>query len=363
MSVTHIDIDPEGDTLIILLHDEPEPEPKMESGEEPDVEEPEPDKVNEEKSDDEMTNDEEPDPQTCFKVSMKHLVLASPRAKKMFDGNYIEVQLHSDGLRRWTFEPIFNPEAFEIVLNAIHGHTHKLPETVQLEQLANIAAIVDDLDCPQALWFFAKIWIEKFNPKYYTVDLPFWILISFVFDEPDMFNQATKYAILDGKGSFHDAGLPIRPKISDSLRQDHISSMVTKLNSIMQVIETGSCTHECKVLLFGAFTLDLMSAKLTLPCPSTPFPGLGVEEIINWIQKFQLPKVYRLDDLPRNNPDLTKDTWIYLDAKNKPIKHNLSLDSPAEGHSCALRSLVTTSVSAALAKVNGLSLTYFRQNL
>ncbi|KAM0433330.1 hypothetical protein ACHAPT_004206 [Fusarium lateritium] len=88
----------------------------------PDPEEPEAEEAEVEESEVEETN-----PQSYYRVSMKHLVLASPRAKKMFEGNYAEAQPDADGLRRWTFEPIFDPAAFEIVMNAIHGQTHKLP--------------------------------------------------------------------------------------------------------------------------------------------------------------------------------------------------------------------------------------------
>lgn len=192
--------------------DKPAPASQNEN-EEPHAEEPGPEKANDEKPGDGTLDVQEPDSQSCFKVSMKHLALASPRAKKMFDGNYTEAQPDADGLRRWKFEPIFDPDAFEIVLNAIHGHTHKLPEEVSLEALADIAAIVDDLDCSQALWFPAKIWIKRFDSTQHTIKLPYWILVSFVFNEPTLFTRVTKYAIQNGTGPFHNAGLPIRPEI------------------------------------------------------------------------------------------------------------------------------------------------------
>ncbi|KAL2683173.1 hypothetical protein Neosp_007640 [[Neocosmospora] mangrovei] len=167
MLITHIDIDPEGDTIIVLPHFRPL------AKSDPDAEESEDEEENEEGENEEDKNDEDPDADTLdsqkpdaeswFKVSMKHLVLASPRAKKMFGGNYAEAQPDADGLRRWTFEPIFDPGAFEIVLNAIHGYTHKLPRNVTLLRLAKISAIVDDLDCPQSLWFVAKIWIDDMD--------------------------------------------------------------------------------------------------------------------------------------------------------------------------------------------------------
>lgn len=142
--------------------------------------------------------------------------------------------------------------------------------------------------------------------------------------------------------------------------------MLTKLNSIIRGIEADSCDHECKPLLFGAFTLELMSAKLTFPCPSTPFSGLSVEGIRNWIQDFRLPNIYRPSDLPRKHPVLTEDTWLYRDAKKGPLRFSLGgsfADTYAQvvDHSCPLRTMVTTSISGALATASGLNLPYFRE--
>ncbi|RSL92318.1 hypothetical protein CEP52_013876 [Fusarium oligoseptatum] len=158
---------------------------------------------------------QEDGPQSCFKVSMKHLVLASPRAKKMFGGNFAEAQPDEHGFRRWTFEPVFDPAAFEVVMNAIHGHTHKLPRTVSLNMLVSVSVIVDDLDCAQSLWFFAKTWIHNISQNYYVGTTADWILISYVFDEPSLFKSNTESAILHGRGPFQHGGLPIRPKIID----------------------------------------------------------------------------------------------------------------------------------------------------
>lgn len=153
--------------------------------------------------------------ETRFKVSMKHLIMVS-RAKAIFEGNYKESRpSEEDGLYRWKFEPIFDSGAFEIVMRAIHGQTMQLPKAVSLSEIAEIAAVVDDLNCHQALWFFAKAWIQDLKvslPRKMCEDVPRWILVSSVFDEPEVFNSVTKLAILEGKGPF-TSELPIWPSI------------------------------------------------------------------------------------------------------------------------------------------------------
>ncbi|CAH0035794.1 unnamed protein product [Clonostachys rhizophaga] len=92
-----------------------------------------------------------------MKVSKKHLVLASRRAQKLFLGPWKETESRgTDGLYHWLFEPFFTPEAFEIVLNIIHGHTKGVSDQIGLATLADIAAVVDDLQCEDAVWFIVK---------------------------------------------------------------------------------------------------------------------------------------------------------------------------------------------------------------
>ncbi|POR36969.1 Uncharacterized protein TPAR_02850 [Tolypocladium paradoxum] len=147
---------------------------------------------------------------------MKHLMLASARARAMFRGGYKESELAADGFRHWKFEPLFCPSAFEIVLNILHGQTQKIPDEVTLGTMAEISAVVDDLQCYNAVCFFANTWIEKLRtslPNEICADLSRWILISSVFDEPELFRDTTWTALLHSTEPIATAGLPICPKL------------------------------------------------------------------------------------------------------------------------------------------------------
>ncbi|KAF5561068.1 hypothetical protein FPHYL_6351 [Fusarium phyllophilum] len=95
MSNTRIEIDPEGDTLIIL--------PVKPAS----------------------TQTETPDSATekHYLCSKKHLTLACRRAAKLFSSQFKEASVEPDGLYHWKFEGIFDAEAFELVLKIIHGKT------------------------------------------------------------------------------------------------------------------------------------------------------------------------------------------------------------------------------------------------
>ncbi|KAL2886710.1 hypothetical protein HOO65_060540 [Ceratocystis lukuohia] len=173
-----------------------------------------------------FTTESKPDdsgtlPEIHYLVSKKHLALASRRAQKMFAGDYKEaVPNDTDGLHHWKFDPIFDPTAFEIVIRIIHGKTRYIPRLVTIQILADISVIVDDLECQDAVWFFTKGWIDLLKGGIPTVacqDLTRWILISFVFKEPDLFESSTRTAIRWSPYYIPTHNLPLRPKIVGTL--------------------------------------------------------------------------------------------------------------------------------------------------
>lgn len=135
----------------------------------------------------------------------------------MFKGDYQESKPSEiDGLYRWTIDPMFDPEAFKMVMKIIHLRTHELPENVTLEMMANIAAVVDDLQCHEAVSFFTKIWISRLPqplPSAICDDLIRWVLIASVFRTRERYKSATRVAILHSTGPIPTLGLPIYPDI------------------------------------------------------------------------------------------------------------------------------------------------------
>lgn len=143
-------------------------------------------------------------------------MLASPRAGKVLEGSFKEATPGEDGLFRWELEPIFDPMAFEIVMKIIHGQTRYVPTMIDLALLSQISAIVDDLECHHALWFFAKGWLGQIKdpiPSKICEDLMRWMLVSFVFEEPELFKKATTTAIRYSTDVIPTFNLPIRPKV------------------------------------------------------------------------------------------------------------------------------------------------------
>lgn len=161
-----------------------------------------------------------------FKVSMKQLLIASPRAKCVLQGPFLETVPHADGFRRWKFDLIFDPEAFKIVMNIIHAHFKKVPDKVSLEMLSNITVIVDDLDCRDSVHHFAKLWAKELDKswdeelhkhfssddkddKKFSFDCARWVFISWLFGFEERFKQAVNDAITFSHDLSSSFGLPI----------------------------------------------------------------------------------------------------------------------------------------------------------
>lgn len=158
-----------------------------------------------------------PPPELQFKVSSKHMALASPRFKKMLVGPYKEATLPCPDSCRQVIIEEFDSEALKIVLNIIHGKNSKVPRSLSLEMVAKVSEWVDDLECYEQVEVFGDIWIhqlEKPLPEESGRDLILWILISFVFRQSGLFKSATRTAILHNTGPFMTLELPIRPTIA-----------------------------------------------------------------------------------------------------------------------------------------------------
>jgi hypothetical protein len=192
MSNTRIEIDPEGDTLLILPVEPASTQP------------------------------ETPDPpiEKHYLCSKKHLTLACRRAAKLFSSQFKEASVEPDGLYHWKFEGIFDAEAFELVLKIIHGKTRDVPRSVKLDLLSDIATIVDDLECHEAVAFFSTNWLFGWTVDWLQPgqlnDKPLAqvILASFVFEHASLFQTYTKMAIRHNIDVVSTYDLPIRADVS-----------------------------------------------------------------------------------------------------------------------------------------------------
>lgn len=89
-----------------------------------------------------------------FRLSSKHLKSASPVFKTMLDGNWTESTLTSDGRYELPASD-WDTDAFQIIMDIIHGRSQEVPRSVTLELLARIAVVIDYYECHNIVKFFS----------------------------------------------------------------------------------------------------------------------------------------------------------------------------------------------------------------
>lgn len=136
------------------------------------------------------------------KASSKHLSLASrPLRNKLSTANGNSPTVQFDGRVHLRIGG-YDSAAVTIVLNAIHGRSSRVPKSLDLETLANVASFVEAFKCHEAVDAYAERWIERLKPtpatRFAAADTATWIFVSYVFRQPDLFRAATRTAIAQG---------------------------------------------------------------------------------------------------------------------------------------------------------------------
>ncbi|KAF4451679.1 hypothetical protein F53441_5358 [Fusarium austroafricanum] len=280
MSTIRISIDPEGDTLLILAVKQklstPGPTDSSETVAVKTIEK-------------------------HFLCSKKHLTFASRRAAKVFSSNFKESSKQQDGLYHWNFGSAFDAEAFQIVLNVIHGKSRAVPQTLGPDVLAEIASIVDDLECSDAILIFGYRWLMSFGlfytlPKTMDKTLAQLILISFVLEGSKLFCNSTEAAIRHSSDVVPSFDLPIRAdiirRIEDS-RTSILQDLVDRLDKLQDDLLEGKlgCSHGCRAMLLGAL-LQTMKASKLYPPPEPPFSSITLGSVIESLRNAQSPRYF-----------------------------------------------------------------------
>jgi hypothetical protein len=207
MSPTIHEIDPKGDTLLILRNanapfavlppppDEIPQKGESELGSSPADKPQDPDK----------------EPEVRMKLSSKHLALASTYFEKLTANNWKETT-PEDGYSYVVHGRDWDEKALLILMNIIHGRTSKVPDSISLEMLAKISVLVDYYQCHEAVGFFAKTWIKHpavFSPFVNGRDVFLRLSVCWVFSEAGTFSMLTETIIQESKGPIDSLGLPI----------------------------------------------------------------------------------------------------------------------------------------------------------
>ncbi|KAL3587956.1 hypothetical protein FPOAC2_13855 [Fusarium poae] len=279
MSKEQIQIDPEGDVLIII--------PVKKSATEP-----------------EPPKSSKSPIERRFICSKKHLTFASLRAAKIFSSGFKEATKQDDGFHHWKFDETFDDKAFDLVLKIIHGKTREVPQRLDPDLLVAVASVVDDLQCHDALNFYGRGWISSFHglfgtnlPKEMNKTLAQSIFISFVFEHETLFEDSTKAAIRFNNGAVPTFELPIRANMPSHIEKKRLAilgNLSNGLKSLEYRLLDGQlgCNQGCTAMLLGALIQGMKAAGLYPPRVSPQFPFLILDFVIHSLRNTQSPTYF-----------------------------------------------------------------------
>ncbi|KAG6260864.1 hypothetical protein E4U47_006980 [Claviceps purpurea] len=189
--------------------------------------------------------------EVLFRLSSRHLALASPVFQTMLNGSWKESAPSSDqsnGSGK-TWAPLQNgpdcpvryeltatewdTKVFLLFMNMIHCRNKLVPLSIDLTTLVKMAILVDYYQCEEATQLAAGLWIGNLSGKLpisYGRDCVAWMFVSWVFSRSDIFEKMTKLAIRGSTGGLGTIHLPFPPKLLSMANA--ASSLFSKANPV-----------------------------------------------------------------------------------------------------------------------------------
>ncbi|KAJ6106766.1 hypothetical protein N7512_010283 [Penicillium capsulatum] len=152
-------------------------------------------------------------PKAQFRVSSKHLTLASAYFKGRLGSHWTEGKILSDRGAAELELAEADPKALSILLHIIHGRTRQVPRCVTPEEVFTLATLTDYLQCQEVIEPFGVSWIKAIESTYaetgLTPRLKQWIAAAVCFRHEIILKTATKIVYMHGTGRFNAGNLPI----------------------------------------------------------------------------------------------------------------------------------------------------------
>ena len=130
-------------------------------------------------------------------VSSRHMMLASKVFENLLTGTSTEAKtLRTKG--HVTIPVLADLDTLIIILTIIHGPSRKVPRSVTLQELSNLATLVSHFGMIETVQFFSDTWIDALQregfPKTYSQDVLQLLFVFWVFDRPEEFKSMTRLA-------------------------------------------------------------------------------------------------------------------------------------------------------------------------
>nr|KMM71731.1 hypothetical protein CPAG_08032 [Coccidioides posadasii RMSCC 3488] len=240
------------------------------------------------------------DEYSWFKVSPRHLMLASPHFKEtLTEGGRKAHILDSDGCITIR-EDGRDPDAMLLLMNVIHGRTRMVPREITLEMLAKVAVLVDVYQCSEVVAGSHSMDLGRLGvPKARGVSASY-----------------TNCPVPNSRTTSDPWVANSTENTIDEQRKDSIDQIVEHLHGLRQdfLEQQESCSFECSSMLFGALTIEMHRRNL-LPRTASPFPGASFAKVVQSVRLIRSP------------------TWC-------PVAGWVSFNSTCRAHGCILSKFI-----------------------
>ncbi|KAF8542323.1 hypothetical protein BDD12DRAFT_388300 [Trichophaea hybrida] len=177
----------------------------------------------------------------------------------------------------------FDPTAMAVVLFVIHGRPDHIPESIEFENLLDIAVICDYYDCAPVMSPLDKAWIQPLEKLALELGYEDLLFVAYVFGQQELFAQTTKdftrNGVMTEDGEFGVmAGGEVRKMhchLPEGITRDMSTHRALAGNGIAQVYrQTYDVYHDnstvkckcpreyCDKIVFGFLHMDLAELGL-----------------------------------------------------------------------------------------------------
>ncbi|CAG7561254.1 unnamed protein product [Fusarium equiseti] len=282
--------------------------------------------------------DDESPVEVKFRVSSRHLMLASVTFKKMLSNPWKEAQpVNSQASTEASDAPVscgdsssdtappgdqgpsslqashtpcirevsttgWNAHALLTVFNIIHGKCSEVPRSISLEFFAEVAVIADYYQCAEALSVAAELWLNRSDTfrrlsepheslhgepmLEYGNELILLLSVAWVFSLETVSSKTACLAVKNGHGLCHieTYDLPIAGML-DTLDRERVKAIHRLLSELKDL--TGKllgdrlgCHHKCRSLLIGSLAREYHKSP-SLNIKDGKYDGLSLQNAIN----------------------------------------------------------------------------------
>ncbi|KAK2820005.1 hypothetical protein FQN49_007815 [Arthroderma sp. PD_2] len=259
-------------------------------------------------------------PPIRFRVSSKHLTLASPLFAMMLKPTWAEgVALNSQGAAEISALSSTR-ESLLVYLNAIHCRSQDIPWDISASQMCETAVLVDYYQSHDALRFYFDTWIKNqigLRPGELSRDSIKWLFISWVFKKGDMFTSVARILQREAKAPLKVSKLPIPEKVIgkgedenalqipisvlnavidriNQSREASIGALIEGLHKILDEIRGDHkwCSFDCNTFSLRATLMNYMSWGI-YSRPPPPYQGYSFSRLSTSLRYAEIPDPYK----------------------------------------------------------------------